>query len=58
MTSGYDWQKLYRDAVLETDWSRIEERIEATEAAIYQRLGEFSLDHGGTPEETKPSRLR
>ena len=53
MTSGYDWQKLYRDAVLETDWSKIEEHIEAAESAIDQRLREFSLDHGGTPEENQ-----
>jgi hypothetical protein len=53
MTSGYDWQKLYRDAVLETDWSKIEERIDETEAAIDQRLREFSLDHSGTQEENQ-----
>lgn len=53
MTSGYDWKKLYRDAVLETDWSKIEKRIEATESAIDQRLREFSLDHGGTKEENQ-----
>jgi hypothetical protein len=53
MTSGYDWQKFYRDAVLETDWSKIEEHIEAAESAIDQRLREFSLDHGGTKEENQ-----
>ena len=53
MNAEYDWEKLYHEAVLETDWSRIEERIEATESAMQRRLHEFSLNHGGTPEENK-----
>jgi hypothetical protein len=54
MTS--DWQKLYQAAILETDWSKIEERIRVVDSAISARLHEFSLDHGGTPEENQ--RLR
>lgn len=53
MNAEYDWEKLYHKAVLETDWSRIEERIEETESAMQRRLHEFSLNHGGTPEENK-----
>lgn len=53
MNAEYDWEKLYHKAVLETDWSRIDERIEATESAMQRRLHEFSLNHGGTPEENK-----
>lgn len=53
MNAEYDWEKLYHKAVLETDWSRIEEKIDATKSAITGRLHEFSLDHGGTPEENK-----
>ncbi len=53
MTSGYEWQKLYHKAVLETDWSNIEKLIEAAEFAIHQRLREFSSDHGGTKEENQ-----
>lgn len=51
-----DWVKLYQEAILETDWSKIEERIQAVDSAISARLHEFSLDHGGTPEENQ--RLR
>jgi hypothetical protein len=51
-----DWEKLYQAAILETDWSKIEERIQAADTAISKRLHEFSLDHGGTPEENQ--RLR
>ena len=51
MTS--DWQKLYQAAILETDWSKIEERIRVVDSAISARLHEFSVDHGGTPEENQ-----
>ena len=51
MTS--EWEKLYQAAILETDWSKIEEQIHATDSAISARLHEFSLNHGGTPEENQ-----
>ena len=51
MTS--DWQKLYQAAILETDWSKIVERIRVVDSAISARLHEFSVDHGGTPEENQ-----
>ena len=51
-----DWEKLYKEAILETDWSKIENLIQAAESAISARLHEFSLDHGGTREENQ--RLR
>jgi hypothetical protein len=43
-----DWEKLYKEAILETDGSKIENLIQAAESAISARLHEFSLDHGGT----------
>jgi hypothetical protein len=46
-----DWEKLYQAAILETDWSKIQEHILAVDSAITARLHEFSLNHGGTPEE-------
>jgi hypothetical protein len=46
-----DWEKLYQAAILETDWSRIEERIEAADFALDARLQELSSNHGVTPEE-------
>jgi hypothetical protein len=52
MNAEYDWEKLYHKAVLETDWSRIEERIQAAENSIKARLSEFSV-YGGTLEENK-----
>ena len=53
MTTTYRWHAFYEAAVLETDWSRMEERIRAAESAIRERLQAFSLDHGGTPEENQ-----
>jgi hypothetical protein len=29
-----DWEKLYQAAIVETDWSKIEERIQAADSAI------------------------
>ena len=49
----YGWQELYAIALLETDWSKIEEKIEVAENAIRVRLHEFSMNHGGTPEENQ-----
>jgi hypothetical protein len=51
MTS--EWEKLYQAAILETDWSKIEERIQAADTAISARLHELSLNHGGTREENQ-----
>jgi hypothetical protein len=49
----YKWHELYNAAVLETNWTQIESRIQAAESAISGRLQEFALDHGGTPEENQ-----
>ena len=49
----YGWQALYATALLETDWSKIEEKIRVAENGITVRLHEFSMNHGGTPEENQ-----
>jgi len=49
----YKWHEPYNAAVLETDWSQMEGRIQAAESAITGRMHEFSLNHGGTPEENQ-----
>jgi len=49
----YGWQELYATAVLETDWTKMEEKIQAAENGIRTRLHEFSINHGGTPEENQ-----
>jgi hypothetical protein len=49
----YKWHEAYRIALLETDWSKMEERIRAAETAISARRNELSLDHGATPDEVQ-----
>jgi hypothetical protein len=53
MDTEYKWYEAYRIAVLETDWTQIEERIQGAESALQLRLSELSMDHGGTPEEQR-----
>ena len=51
MNTEKEWERLYHLAVLEPDWSKMEDRIRAAETGIQQRLHELSLDHDGTLEE-------
>jgi hypothetical protein len=53
MNTEYGWLKIYHEALLETDWTRIEARIHEADEKIRARLHEFSLNHGGTPEENQ-----
>ena len=45
------WQEKYKAAVLETDWTEIQSRIEAAESTIQERRRVLSQDHEGTPQE-------
>jgi len=56
MTATYKWFEPYKAALLETDWSKMPERIQAAEAALSQREREFDLDHGVPPEENQSDR--
>lgn len=38
-------------AVLETDWTKIQQRLQAAEAEIRERQHVLSEDHGGTADE-------
>ena len=51
--SSYQWHELYKAALLETDWSKMDERIQAAESAIQNRKREFALNSGGTQEENQ-----
>jgi hypothetical protein len=46
-----DWEKLYRAAVLESDRSKLLQRIEAAEAAILDRSRSLSKPPGGDGRE-------
>ena len=47
----YSWQESYHAALLETDWTKMEELIQTAEDAIHQRRLALSQDHGGADEE-------
>jgi hypothetical protein len=49
----YKWHGVYHAALLETDWAKMEERIQRAEASLHERKREFDMDHGGTPEENQ-----
>ena len=49
----YGWQVLYATALLDTDWAKIDAKIQAAENSIKTRLHEFSMTHGDTLEENQ-----
>lgn len=53
MTETYKWYEVYKTALLETDWTKMQERIHAAETALHDRKHEFALDQGGTPEDNQ-----
>ena len=56
--STYQWHELYKAALLETDWSKMEERIQAAESAIQNRKRECSSGTLAGPRgRTRPSRM-
>jgi hypothetical protein len=53
LTTEYIWHEAYKAAILETDWTKIHERLQIAESEIRKRQHVFSMDHGGTPEERR-----
>jgi hypothetical protein len=51
VTTEYIWHDAYKAAILETDWTKIQERLQVAESEIRKRQQVLSMDHGGTPEE-------
>jgi hypothetical protein len=49
--TSYSWQGAYRAALLETDWTKMVELVQAAESQIHKRRLELSKDHNGTQEE-------
>jgi len=49
--TSYSWQESYQAALLETDWTKMQERAQTAESEIHKRRLELSQDHGGTQEE-------
>jgi hypothetical protein len=55
-TTTPKWHDIYKAALLETDWSRMEDRIQAAEAAIQDRKHEFGLNMAELQRKTRRSR--
>ena len=49
--TSYSWQDSYQSALLETDWTKMQERVKTAESEIHQRRLVLSQGHGGTDEE-------
>ena len=49
--TSYSWQEAYQAALLETDWTKMQECVQRAESEIHKRRLELSQDHGGTQEE-------
>jgi hypothetical protein len=49
--TSYSWQESYQAALLETDWTKMQERVQTAESEIHKRRLVLSQDHGGTDEE-------
>jgi hypothetical protein len=51
LTTRYSWQDSYTAALLETDWTKMAELVQAAESEIHKRRLQLSQDHNGTQEE-------
>ncbi len=49
--TSYSWQESYQAALLETDWTKMQERIRTAESEIHKRRLELFQDQNGTHEE-------
>ena len=49
--TSYSWQESYQAALLETDWTKMQERVQTAESEIHKRRLVLAQDHGGTVEE-------
>lgn len=47
----YTWETVYQAAILETERSRLPDRISAAQTAINSRIDQIQQDHQSTPEE-------
>ena len=45
------WKESYQAALLETDWTKMVELVQAAESEIHKRRLQLSKDHGGSDEE-------
>jgi hypothetical protein len=46
----HTWYESYKAAILETDWTKMQERLQAAEREIHERQRVLSLDHAERPK--------
>ena len=51
VSSRFSWQDSYKAALLETDWTKMVELVQAAESEIHKRRLELAHHHNGTQEE-------
>jgi hypothetical protein len=51
VATSYSWRESYLAALLETDWTKMQERIQTAESEIHKRRLMLVQDYGGTSEE-------
>jgi hypothetical protein len=51
--TAYKWTEVYKAALFETDWTKMQERLQAAEAALQERKHEFALNGGGSRDENQ-----
>ena len=51
MNEQYSWYEVFRMAMLEFDPTKLQERVEVAQHAMYLRMYQLDADHGGTLEE-------
>jgi DnaJ-domain-containing protein 1 len=51
MITAFSWHDSHRAALLETDWTKMQERLRTAESELRKRQHVLSMDHGGAPEE-------
>ena len=49
--TSYSWQESYQAALLETDGTKMQERVQTAESEIHKRRLELSKDQNATQEE-------
>ncbi len=49
--TSYSWQESYQAALLETDWTKMQERVQTADSEIHKRRLVLAQGHGGTVEE-------
>ena len=57
MKADHAWEEVYAAAILETDDTKLPDRLHVAKAAIDTRLHELQFDHGGSPKNGKRSAM-